>query len=353
MEENITDTKPKRKKRSVKRIFLTVLLVILIILFVGIAAGYWYIMDKLNRTEYVEIPEEEIEINEGVVEQLTNYRNIALLGIDSRNQDSYASGSRSDCIIIASINEDTSEVKLISIYRDTYLKITGHSLDKVTHAYAYGGPALAISTLNTNLDLNITEFVAVNFEAVADIVNSLDGININITSAELNYINEYIDETSKYTGIKSKHITKTGMQKLDGVQAVAYARIRYTSGGDYKRTERMRTIIDACLAKAKTLSLTKLNSAANTILGKIETNIKSGEILALLPKVATYKITDSIGWPYEVKSAKIGGIYYTVPVTLESCVEELHKELFGEEDYEVSETVEQISNSIINKTGYR
>lgn len=348
MEEN----KPKKKK-SIKKIILIVLLVILIILFVGIAVGYWYIMDKLNRSEYIEIPEEEIEINEGVVEKLTNYRNIALFGIDSRDQDSYASGSRSDCIIIASINEDTNEVKLTSIYRDTYLKITGHSLDKVTHAYAYGGPALAISTLNTNLDLNITEFVAVNFEAVADIVNSLGGVSVNITSAELNYINEYIDATSKNTGIKSKHITKAGTQTIDGVQAVAYCRIRYTSGGDYKRTERMRTIIDACLSKAKTLSLVQLNSAANTILEKIERNISTGELLALLPKIASFKITDSIGWPYEVKSAKIGGIYYSAPVTLESCVEQLHKELFGEEDYEVSSTVKEISESIIKKTGYR
>lgn len=348
MEEN----KPKKKK-SIKKIILIVLLVILIILFVGIAVGYWYIMDKLNRSEYIEIPEEEIEINEGVVEKLTNYRNIALFGIDSRDQDSYTSGSRSDCIIIASINEDTNEVKLTSIYRDTYLKITGHSLDKVTHAYAYGGPALAISTLNTNLDLNITEFVAVNFEAVVDIVNSLGGVSVNITSAELNYINEYIDATSKNTGIKSKHITKAGTQTIDGVQAVAYCRIRYTSGGDYKRTERMRTIIDACLSKAKTLSLVQLNSAANTILEKIERNISTGELLALLPKIASFKITDSIGWPYEVKSAKIGGIYYSAPVTLESCVEQLHKELFGEEDYEVSSTVKEISESIIKKTGYR
>ena len=342
-----------RKKTNIKKIILIILLVILIILFAGISVGYWYIMDKLNRSEYIEISEEEIEINEGVEEKLTNYRNIALFGIDSRDQDSYASGSRSDCIIIASINEDTNEVKLTSIYRDTYLKITGHSLDKVTHAYAYGGPALAISTLNTNLDLNITEFIAVNFEAVADIVNSLGGISVNITSDELNYINEYIDSTSKNTGIKSNHITKTGTQTLDGVQAVAYCRIRYTAGGDYKRTERMRTIIDACLAKAKTLSLVKLNSAANTILEKIERNISSGELLALLPKVASFKITDSIGWPYEVKSAKIGGIYYSVPVTLESCVEQLHKELFGEEDYEVSDTVKEISDSIIKKTGYK
>lgn len=341
------------KKSKIKKIILISLLAILIIAFMLIAVGYWYIMDKLNKTEYVEIPVEEIEINEGVEEKLEKYRSIALLGIDARRQDTYAAGSRSDCIIIATINEDTNEVKLTSIYRDTYLKITGHSLDKVTHAYAYGGPALALSTLNTNLDLNITEFVAVNFEAVADIVNSLGGINVNITSSELNYINDYIDGTESYTGISSNHITKAGMQRIDGVQAVAYCRIRYTSGGDYKRTERMRTIIDACLAKAKTLSIVKLNSAADTILGKIETNISSGEILSLLPKLATYQITDSIGWPYEVKGAKINGIYYSAPVNLEECVKQLHQELFGEEDYEVSETVKEISDSIIKKTGYR
>ena len=343
------------KRKKIKKIVLIILLIILIFLFAGIALGYWYVMDKINKSEFIEIPEEEIEINEGVIEQLNKYRNIVLLGIDARSQkqELYESGTRSDCIIIASINEETKEVKLTSIYRDTYLKLTGSSFDKVTHAYYYGGPALVMSTLNTNLDLNITEFVAVNFEAVADIVNEIGGIELNITSAEIDYINEYIDATSKNTGIKSRHITKSGKQTIDGVQAVAYARIRYTAGGDYKRTERMRTVIEACLEKAKTLSLIQLNSAADTVLSKVHRNISNGEILSLLPKIASYKITDSIGWPYEVKGSKINGIYYSVPVNLEALVEQLHKELFGEEDYEVSDTVKSISNSIIKKTGIK
>lgn len=348
-------TGKKEKKKSGLRTFGKIMLIILVILIVllGVAAGVgvWYVNDKLGKLNYVDIDESQIEVNEGIDDELNGYRTIAIFGVDSRSNE-LESGTRSDCIILATIDEKTKEVKLTSVYRDTYLEITEKSLDKVTHAYSYGGAQLAMSTLNTNLDLNIKEFVTVNFESVVDIVNAVGGVNINITSAELKYINEYIDQINKLTNSSASHITKTGSQNLNGVQALAYGRIRYTSGGDYKRTERMRDILTAVLNKAKTMSLSQLNSLADKLLPVVYTNIDSGEILSLLPQVATYKITDSTGWPYNTKGATINGVWYGPPITLESNVKELHEKVYGQTDYEPSEKVKEISNKIIKKTGY-
>ena len=336
-----------------KKIFLRILVVFLMILAVLAGIATYFIGDKLGKINTETIDETAIGLTEETNKALSGYRNIALLGIDSR-EDDYGLGNRSDCIIIASINQKTKDVKLISVYRDTYMQIeeNGKSrLDKVTHAYSYGGAQNALKALNTNLDLNITEYVTVNFDAVIVAVNALGGVEINIDSEELKYINSYIDATSSSSGVSSTHITKTGTQTLDGVQAVAYSRIRYTSGGDYKRTERMRTVIEAMMKKAKTLSISKLNSFADTILPRISTNISAGEILALIPSIASFNITESLGWPYETKGITLDR-WYGVPVTLESNVKKLHQEAFKQEDYEVSETVKNISDQIINKTGY-
>ena len=348
-----SEVKEKKKRTALKiigRIFLAIIIIIVIL--AGIGLGYVY--NKLGQMNVEEIDETAIGISEETEERLSGYRNIALLGIDSR-EDDYGLGNRSDCIIIASLNQETKDIQLISVYRDTYMQVEENGkrvLDKVTHAYSYGGAQNALKALNTNLDLNITEYVTVNFDAVIAAVDAMGGVTIDIDSSELNYINDYIDATSSSSGIKSSHITKTGRQTLDGVQAVAYSRIRYTAGGDYKRTERMRTVIEAMLAKAKTLSIGQLNKLVDTILPRISTNITSTEILALAPSIASFNITESLGWPYETKGITLDR-WYGVPVTLESNVEQLHKEVFGQTDYVVNDTIKEISNQIINKTGYR
>ncbi len=344
--------KQKSAWKIVKKILLILFIIIIILVGVAAGAGYWYVNNKLGKLNYVNIDKSEIEISKGVAEQLKGYRTIALFGVDSRG-DELEKGTRSDCIILVTIDENTKQVRLTSVYRDTYLEITGRSLDKVTHAYSYGGATLAMSTLNTNLDLNITEFATVNFDSVAEIINSVGGVSINITNDELKYINSYIDETSSVTGIKSSHLTKAGTQNLDGVQAVAYGRIRYTAGGDYKRTERMRTVLTKVMEKAKKLGIGQLNKLADTLLPKIYTNISSGEILSLLPQLASYSITNSEGWPYETKGATIGGVWYGPPVTLESNVKALHEQVYGQSDYEPSQKVKEISDKIIKKTGYK
>lgn len=341
--------KNKRKGRGLK-IALIILLLIIVIIAAIFGGAYWYVEDKLGKMQQVKISDEELQINNEVEESLSGYRNIAIFGVDSRSSN-LGKGNRSDCIIIASINEKTKEVKLTSVYRDTYVQIQGHGLDKINHAYSYGEAPLALGTLNTNLDLNVKEFVTVNFDAVAEAVDELGGVQINVEQNEIEYLNMYQIETSKVTGKEIKQVTKSGLQTLNGVQAVSYGRIRYTAGGDYKRTERMRDVVEAMLKKLQTKSIGEINTLLDNILPKIYTNISTGSIISEIPSITKYKITDSIGWPYNTKG-KTMTLWYGIPITLESNVVQLHQELFGESDYKVSDTVKEISNKIIEKTGY-
>ena len=342
--------KEKKKNRGLK-VFGIIVLVLIIILVGIIGFTYFFVTSKLNKIQKVDIDVSQLDISKEAEQNLSGYRNIALFAIDSRSNEDYGEGNRSDGIIIASINNSTKEVKLASVYRDTYVQIEGHGLDKITHAYSYGEAPLAISTLNTNLDLNIKEFVTVNFDAVAEAINELGGVTITVDSQEVNYINQYIKETSKVTGISTNQLSAPGTLTLDGVQAVAYARIRYTEGGDYKRAERMRTVVEATFDKLKTKSLTEINSFVDNILPKIYTNISTNDMIAMIPDLTKYKVSDSIGWPYETRGITMNA-WYGIPITLESNVTRLHQELFGEQDYTPSETVKNISNQIITKTGY-
>ena len=341
-----------KKSKKVWKVIIITLIVLLVIMVGIVGAGYLYIHGKLGKMQNVEINKEEIGISEEAAENLSGYRNIALFGVDSRSNN-LDKGNRSDCIIIASINNKTKEVKLISVYRDTYMQIKGHGLDKATHAYSYGSAELALNTLNTNMDLNIHEFVTVNFDAVAEAVDQLGGVEINIESQEeMKWLNSYIDETARVTGKKATKVTKLGKQTLNGVQAVSYTRVRFTAGGDYKRTERMRTVIEAMLKKLKTQNIGQISNFVDKLLPKVYTNISANEIIALAPSAMSFKITESIGWPYETKGITLDR-WYGIPVTLEENVKRLHKEAFGQENYEPTNTVKQISNKIINKTGYR
>lgn len=341
---NTVKTKSKNKKKM--KTWQKVLIVLFIIIFVLAFVLYSYIQSKLNKINYVTLNKEELEISENVKE---GYRNIALFAVDSRNLESY-SGSRSDGIIILSINEKTKDAKLVSVYRDSYVQVDGHGYTKINHAYAYGGPTLAIKTLNKNLDLNISEFVAVNFEAVSDAVNLIGGIEIKVESNEVAQLNKYIKETADIMGVTANSIPKAGTYTLNGVQAVAYGRIRKTAGGDYKRTERMRTVIMKTFEKAKKMDIGTLNKLVDTVLPEVQTNITSNEILSLATQVASYNIVDNKGWPYKVTEKTIDASY-VIPTTLESNVEQLHKELFDQDDYVVPSSVKEISNNIAKKTG--
>lgn len=317
-----------------KRKILIFFIIILIILIAILGTGIGFYINKLGKIDFVDISEKDIEISEGVEEKLSKYRNIVLFGVDNTN-GGYT--GRSDNIMIFSLNEETNEVKMASIYRDTYVKVEGHGYTKINHAYAYGGAQLAMNTINKNLDLNIKEFVTINFKVVEDVVNYVGGVKISVTAAEASQI---------------PGITGAGTYNLNGEQALAYGRIRKIDS-DYKRTERMRTVIEAVFSKVKKMSLTQMNNFVDKILPKVRTNIKMSEITEMLTKVPSIKIGESIGWPYENTGKTIDGIWYGVPKTLESSVEKLHKELFGEQDYQATQTVRNISSTIITKTGVK
>ncbi len=307
---------------------------IISIILLAIILAVVYVKVMLNKINYEELPKEQIAINEGIEETLTGYRNIAILGLDAR--DNTFEHSRSDCIIIVSINNDTKDIKLVSIYRDTYLQIEDYGLDKINHAFAYGRAPLAINSINKNLDLNITEYVTINFDSVINIVDAIGGVEIYVTDAEARSI---------------PGISNAGTYNLNGKQALAYGRIRKIDS-DYARTERMRHVIEKVFEKAQRMDVLTLNNLVNKLLPSVSTNITQTEILKMVPRIKDYKIVTSIGWPYEVRGITLSA-WYGVPVTLETNVKQLHTELFGDEEYEVSETVKEISKKIINKTGYR
>ena len=328
------DKKYENEKRKLKPFQITVLVLIIILVLILLSI-FLFISGKWGKVNKVDLNKEDIAVSTGVEDNLANFRNVAILGIDSR-EDTYSKGNRSDCIIIASINNNTKDVKMLSVYRDTYVQIEGHGLDKITHAYSYGGAELALNTLNTNLDLNIEEFVVVNFDAVKDAVNNIGGVTINITDEEASHISG---------------IDKAGTYNLTGEQALAYARIRHAEGGDYKRTERMRDVIAAIVEKVKTFNISQINKFIDEMLPKIYTNMTAADVFSFLPSITSVNITDSIGWPYNIKGITLDR-WYGVPITLESNVERLHKEIFGEDNYIVSNIVKQISQDIIEKTGY-
>lgn len=321
------------KKHSGLKVFFIIVSIILIIFLIGIAVGYNFINSKLNKINYEEIDENEIEVTEEVKEELSGYRNVVLFGID----DAEGFAGRSDCIIIFSIDQKTKNVKMTSIYRDTYVEVPGHGYTKINHAFAYGGATLAMSTINRNLDLNITEYVTINFQVVKDVVDSVGGVEINVTSKEATQI---------------PGITKAGTYNLNGTQALAYGRIRKIDS-DEKRTERMRTVVDKVFSKVKKMSPLEMNKIADEILPELHTNIKKSEITKIMKDVTSYKIGESMGWPYEVEGKMISKVWYGIPKTLQESVQKLHEELFEETDYKTTETVENISNTIIKKTGVK
>lgn len=361
IDENIQENSKRKKNKSHKALkIIGIIILIIVILCVCLAgAGYLYISNKLGKLNYETISKDANDLgisseNADKKSEMSKYRNIALLGLDSR-YDTYDEDYRTDCIMIASINQETNEVTLYSIYRDTYVQMTldgTTKFDKINHAY-YNGVQNTIKTINENLDLNISEYVTVDFNAVSDLVDSVGGIDINIDSEEIKYINGYINDVTKVTGKTADKITKTGVNHLNGVQAVSYCRIRYTTGKDYKRTERMRTVLEKVFEKAKKKSIPELNSILDTMLPKIRTNLTAMDITSLIPTMLNITIKESFGWPYKTTGVWMRGDFYGPASSLESNVKKLHKEVYGQEDYEVPDNIKEISNQIIKETGVK
>ena len=328
--------------------------IVLAIVVVIIAVPALFVEQKLNKMEHTgEIAEEELSINELDEETqdiLDGYTNIALFGLDNRSNGSYKSGN-SDSIMIVSINNDTKEVKLVSLYRDSYLNVYDNSFQKCNAAYAKGGPEYAIAMMNQNLDLNIKDYVAVDFNALSEVVDLLGGIEIELTNQEAENMKVYIDELMKVTGRKSSYVSG-GTRTLDGIQATAYCRVRNTVGDDFKRAQRQRTVLSLMFEKAKKSDIFTINKIVDAVIDDISTSYSSGEILGLAAGIAQYQLADSSGFPfshYPMTLGKKGQV--VVPTTLESNVIQLHSYLFGDTDYEVSETVQELSKKIQDDTG--
>jgi len=331
-----------KKYRSKKKLLIIEIILILIALLIAFMI---FLFDKL---ESIDWDDNTVYMNESLNSDMSGYTNIALFGVDSREND-LTKNTRSDSIIILSINKFSKKMKLVSIYRDTYIYIPEHGYTKLNHAYAYGGPKLAIETINRNFDMNITDFVTVNFSAVTDAVDALGGIEVEITEAELDYVNRYAKDVANINGKEWTKIKKPGLQTLTGVQATGYSRVRATKGGDFTRAERQRTVIQALLKKAKHSNPAKLVDAANTILPQICTGMDNMEFIGLASFLPFYKIEDQTGFPFNNSSKKINGASVVISNSLSDDVTQLHEYLFKTTDYTPSETVTRISNEIKSK----
>ena len=353
----------KPKKKSKAGLFVIEILIFLMLL------GALFFVLKWDTVEKVDLKESEIYINEELKQALDGgtqtetgeatpdwgmegYKNIALFGVD-------AGGTRSDTIIIASINEKTHDVKMCSVYRDTYLNVDSMEnpvYNKANSAYAKGGPEQAIRMLNMNLDMNVDDFMTVDFAALEDVIDDLGGVEINVQQEEIYYINDYQfsivmglggPKEGKITNPRNFiSVTEPGPQTLNGLQATAYCRIRYTAGSDFRRTERQREVISQIVNKAKHASPAQLNKVLDDVLPRIKTSFTAAELGKYAMDIKSYNIVESKGFPFENVTGKINRQSMVVPTTLASNVNEMHTFLFGTTEYSPSSAVQEISDHI-------
>lgn len=344
----------KRKAAKKKKRFI--IFGIEIFLLVVLVAGF-YVVRQLDRIQKPIVDPEQVQVNEDLPEEtvktMSGYTNIALFGLDTRTPGQLGKGNRSDTIIIASINNDTKEVRLVSVFRDTYLDLANGKYNKCNGAYSAGGPEQAMTMLNKNLDLDIKYYMSVDFAALTETVDLLGGIMIDVDESELEHLNNYTVETSKVTGVQTQKLTQTGLQLLDGVQATSYCRIRYTAGDDFKRTERQREVIMELVNTAKKADITEINEIINAVFSKIATNYTNEEILQMAPEMLGYDIVDTQGFPFDRAAGNVSGKgSCVIPVNLAENVRQLHEYLFGNYSYTPSDEVQAISDKIAQDTGY-
>lgn len=354
--------KKKRKKKAQKnnkRIFLFVAeMIILVILLVVL-----YMVLKADKVNKISIDKENIVVNETVENNVTlkGYRNIALFGVDARDK-SLGKGNRSDTIMIASINEETGDIKLVSVFRDTYLNLGNDTYNKCNAAYAKGGPEQAINMLNMNLDLNIEDYVTVGFTGLIETIDAIGGIEIEILEEEIRHLNNYqismvgtSTDGKNFTATEGKDytaITHAGKQTLNGLQATAYCRVRQI-GNDFMRAQRQREVLTAIMEKAKQASPATLNKILDKVLPYVSTSLDVDEMVEVLGEVNKYNIVAKDGFPFEqyrtTGNLSVGSS--VIPVDLKANVIELHNFLFESEEYEISQEVLSYSQKISADTG--
>jgi len=335
----------KRRARRRKRAFFMIME--FLILFVLLAVGY--VMVKYGKIQLNAFGDGDIVFNDGVKQE--GYTTIALFGGDSR-EGQLEAGTHADTIIVASIDNETKEIKLMSIYRDTLVQETDGSLKKANNAYFRGGPQEAINMLNRNFDLDIEHYVTVDFKALADTIDLLGGIEMDVSAEEAVETNKYIVETAMVVDKEVNYVSE-GVQILDGVQAVTYARIRKNVGGDYARTERQRLVIQKVVEKAKQTDLVTINAIIDKVFPQVSTSFSLGELVKLAAGVLQYELGETSGFPFEHADSSIEGVgSVVVPLGVAENVEELHAFLYPKDEYTVSQTVVDIASEIEDASGY-
>lgn len=323
-----------------------------------VGAAVVYVAAQWSKIDKQEVKADDLIINQEVMKQNKNidlgegYTNIALFGVDSRD-GSLGEGNRSDMIIVASLNNETKEIKLASVYRDTLLNLSEGTYQKCNAAYSYGGPTMAINMLNMNLDLDIEDYVTVDFGAISDMIDQLGGVEITIKDEELEAFNKYVTETARVAGKEAHKIDKAGTYLMDGPQATTYARIRSTAGGDFTRTERQRIVIEKAVEKIQKADLLTINSIINEVFHQISTSFTLQEILYYAQAYSQYKLVDNTGFPFEKTTDTISGLgSIVIPQDLTDNVSQLHQFLFGDAGYTPSATVSSISDTITATVDY-
>lgn len=339
-------SKPRKKRRKV----LFILEIIVLLLFIGGLYVYGQISAKLDKIDIQEtdLQEQDIVTNDQAP-QMTGYTTYALFGLDHRSRNEKLNTENSDTIIIASINNDTKAVKLVSVYRDTLLNVKDDTYSKANATYALGGPAQAVNMLNTNLDLNITDYVSIDFDALVTVVDCLGGLDIPLSYAEIVHMNNYCVETAEETGKSYTPVELpepkpedqeaiVGTYHLNGVQATSYCRIRYTASLDMGRTERQRRVIQMIVDKAKKAGLSTIFDIMDQVFPMVKTSVSKTEILKLIPAMIGYCIDETTGFPQDYKFATVKGSVI-VPTTLDSNVLKLHQFLYGNTNYTPTQDV--------------
>lgn len=321
------------------------------ILAIVVATGMVIVASKMTKIEITKLDTDKLNIAKAEEETETGYLNVALFGLDSREND-LGRGNRSDTMMIASLNKETKEVRLVSIYRDTLLQLDDGSYNKANAAYSFGGPEGAISLINRNLDMNIEKYVSVNFNALVDVIDALGGVDITMAAPEVVHMNNYCVETSKVTG---KSYTKIepevdGTYHLNGVQAVSYSRIRYTAGGDFQRASRQRLVLSLIAEKAQSMSLSTINKIIDSVFPQVSTNFTLAEMVRYAKDFKKYTMGESMGFPENNTFGTLDGPGSVVLAdTLCSNVLDVHGFLFGSDGYKVSSDIEKIEDEIAFK----
>ena len=344
----------RKKKHRVRNFIITLLvLLFLVIPILAIAARMIGITQGVSTQDIKKLLSDEVKKSQETG-AMAGYTNIALFGLDSTQQSLDSGNNRTDVMIIASINNKTGDAKLVSLYRDTYLDVGDGNYQKANAAYAFGGPEQAIKMINKNLDLNITDYVTVGFEGVTDLVDEVGGVEIDVQSDEIEHLNNYQSTMATELGKEYVPVTAPGVQTLNGLQATAYCRIRYTDGGDFKRTERQKEVLSKAFEKLKKSGPVTMIKAANSLSSEVRTSLNPAEIASLALKAMRFNISETNGFPNDQYRAVgyIGDQSCVIPVHLTDNVVWLHQYLFNDSSYQVSSTVQEISDQVSAKSGY-